>query len=81
MRARLKYRLSALERIPFCDIEVFEDSSEDGIIPKPRLMDFASGETFAEAREKAIAMVRGALLRRRDQSLEIPPSEEIELEV
>ena len=62
-----------MDHWPFCEIEVFEDSSDE------HMLDFASGETFAEAREKAIKRVRNILSRRGDPPLEIPPSEEIEL--
>lgn len=73
MKARLSYSLTALENRPCCEIEVFEDSSDE------HMFDFAIGETFAEVREEAIKGVRDALSRCRDSSLEIPASEEIEL--
>ncbi len=75
MKARLKYSLSALDYRPFCKIEVFCDSSDATIV------EIAMGHTFAEAREKVIARIHDAFSRRGDPSLEIPPPEEIELEV
>lgn len=73
MKAKLNYSLTELDHWPTCEIEVFEDSSDE------HMVEMAIGETFVEAREKVIKRVRDALLKRRDLSLEIPQSEEIEL--
>ena len=60
MKARLSYSLSALDYKPFCEIEVFDNSSDASMV------EIAMGETFAEAREKVIERVRNALLKRGD---------------
>ena len=74
MKARLSYSLTELDYWPVCQIEVFGDSSDDA-----SMIEMAIGKTFAEARKKAIKRVYDAFLNRKVSSLEIPPSEEIEL--
>lgn len=73
MKVKLIYSLTTIKKTLCCEFEVFED------LPSERYYGFTSGETFEEVRVEVLRRARDLLLNRKDPSLEIPSSEEIEL--